>query len=207
MFLSIIIKLYFYNMIIEFYKYQGTGNDFIIIDDRDNSFNTSDSLLIKSLCERKMGIGADGLILLGGGDLYKLNKKKEYKLRDNIEKNLFKQFFNSNKPIIAICRGFQLIMDIYGIPMIRKGGHIRKNHRLSIKKSRFIKFKNLTVNSFHKYVIEKVPNNFKTVSEFKDGSIEIAEHKKKRILCLMFHPERKMKSKKNIMISLKNFIK
>lgn len=49
---------------LSFVKYEGAGNDFIIIDDRVPFFPTEDSDFIQKLCHRRFGIGADGVILL-----------------------------------------------------------------------------------------------------------------------------------------------
>lgn len=57
-------------MEIEFKKYQGTGNDFIIVDQLDKQLlNEGHREIIQLLCDRRFGIGADGLILLEKSDI------------------------------------------------------------------------------------------------------------------------------------------
>ncbi len=51
-------------MIVQFSKYHGTGNDFIMIDGRNQETSVLDHEAIRTMCSRRFGIGADGLIIL-----------------------------------------------------------------------------------------------------------------------------------------------
>jgi len=56
-------------MNLHFYKFHGNGNDFVIIDNRSNNISLS-KLQIDNLCNRRIGVGADGLILLDKSNDY-----------------------------------------------------------------------------------------------------------------------------------------
>ena len=56
-------------MTLKFYKYQGAGNDFLIADNRDGSIRLTEEQ-IAALCDRRYGVGADGLMLLESPDAY-----------------------------------------------------------------------------------------------------------------------------------------
>lgn len=56
-------------MTIHAYKYQGAGNDFVILDNRKNEYDLTPEQ-IKLLCDRRFGVGSDGLMLLGASDKY-----------------------------------------------------------------------------------------------------------------------------------------
>jgi len=58
-----------------FWKYQGAGNDFVVIDNRSLHFDSENVQLVSSLCDRRFGIGADGLMLLEN------DEKAEFKMR------------------------------------------------------------------------------------------------------------------------------
>ncbi len=70
-------------MILHFYKYHGTGNDFIMLDARNNRFVTPGPETIATLCHRRFGIGADGLVTIHPHE--KLNFTMKYYNSDGYE--------------------------------------------------------------------------------------------------------------------------
>ena len=186
--------------------------NFLVDEDMSNFLNNMKVNIVPlSLKKKKIEMKnisiADGLILAGGGNIFNYEKTLSNKIRDAFEKKLFNYFFKKNKPILLICRGFQLLTSLYKRKLFKVNNHVGKYHQLNLKKSRFIKHSKLTVNSYHNYAIKELPKNYINIAKTKDGSIEIAEHKSKKILCLMFHPERNMKSDKLIVEAIQNFFK
>lgn len=57
-------------MLVHFSKYHGTGNDFVMLDGRRQKIPVPDSKQIRQLCDRRFGIGADGLIILEESSRY-----------------------------------------------------------------------------------------------------------------------------------------
>lgn len=143
-----------------------------------------------------------GIILSGGNDIYysktqnDLNLKRIILKRNQIEKELLQFALRKKIPILGICRGFQFI-NIYLKGQISPlKNHVKVKHKLNINRVIFKgkTFNNLIdsrVNSFHNFGIkaDDLSKKLQCIA-FSDVSIEAAINIKKKIIGIMWHPER-----------------
>ncbi len=164
-------------------------------------------------------LSCDGLLLPGGADIEPslYGRKREEKcgkpneLRDKNEIAIFNAFVKTSKPILGICRGFQLINVIYGgtlhqdIANIKKCSHsdflkrAKPIHSVTINENTklFETFRNaeIGVNSLHHQAVDVVGENLIISAVSEDGfveAIEMANHP--FCVAVQWHPEHMSKS-------------
>ena len=100
-------------MQLEFYKYQGTGNDFVMIDNRSGFFPKENVQLVARLCDRRFGIGADGLILLENDEIAsKLAMTADFKMvYYNSDGNQSSMCGNGGRCLVAFAKDLSVIKD------------------------------------------------------------------------------------------------
>jgi putative glutamine amidotransferase len=132
------------------------------------------------------------LILSGGGNsIISLKKNKANIFRKTLDDYYFKYSIENDIPFLGVCHGAQYIAGYYKSKIIKKKNHTRKNHIIKLSSQ-----KKMKVNSYHDFSIVKLGKSLNNLAFTADGSIEAFKHKNKKILGIMWHPERYKKIKK-----------
>ena len=170
----------------------------------------------KSNCAQIVSM-LDGLLVPGGPDIDPSLYNEEIlpecgvfcRYEDEYDMELIKEAVKQNKPILAICRGMQIVNALYGgtlyqdIPSqydteiqhsrIVKGVEIY--HEATLEQESFLAkvlgaWENIKVNSSHHQSVKDLANGFKIVGKAPDGIVEAMENEDGSILCVQWHPER-----------------
>lgn len=129
----------------------------------------------------------DIVIILGGNDIKKFNNKKNNIIRNRTDLKILKLCLKKNIKILGICYGAQIIAKYFKSEMTKVKNHVGSHEIIFFKKE-----KNYTkkVNSFHNIAISKLKKPLIKLAIAKDFTCEAFTHKNKKILGIMWHPER-----------------
>lgn len=117
------------------------------------------------------------IVLSGGNDL------GQYPARDQTEHALVDIARQQLLPLLAICRGMQMLAQCEGVALTAVSGHVARRHMLS-------GLWQGEVNSYHQFALTELPAHYQLLAQSPDGCIEAMRHQSLPWLALMWHPER-----------------
>jgi gamma-glutamyl-gamma-aminobutyrate hydrolase PuuD len=138
----------------------------------------------------------DGLIFSGGNDLSALSEDPLAKLRDACELPLLRYALANRLPVLAVCRGMQLVVHALGGALAQTAGHAGTRHALEVSADAAPgSYSEMLaplreVNSFHDWAVVAAGPELRVCARAPDGTIEAVEHPGHRLFGQMWHPER-----------------
>lgn len=158
--------------------------------------------IVPVVCEKPRTL--DGLMLTGGNDLAIFNSDSLCRRRDVYELAKIEQYTRAGKPIFGICRGAQLLSHYFGSKLERIQNHAGTSHNLMSHTD----LTDLTqVNSYHHFGITELATELTSLATSSDGTVEAFEADAKRILGIMWHPERDQCHDQKLTVKIQNFLR
>jgi len=117
------------------------------------------------------------IVLSGGNDL------GQHPSRDQTERALVDIARLQKLPLLAICRGMQLLAQCEGVALTTVAEHVTRRHMLS-------GLWQGDVNSYHQFTLTELPAHYQLLAQSPDDCIEAMRHQSLPWLALMWHPER-----------------
>jgi putative glutamine amidotransferase len=140
-----------------------------------------------------------GVILSGGNDLSSVADSALNEHRDHMEGAVLELALRHEVPVLGVCRGAQFLTERFGGAVQKVAGHVATRHALFFALSQppdwaanlLAPLQELQeVSSFHNWGIEKLGSTLVPLAHDENGNIEALAHPTKRILGIMWHPER-----------------
>jgi putative glutamine amidotransferase len=139
--------------------------------------------------DKKIDTSFKLIVISGGNDLKIFNKERKNIIRDNLNNKFYNNSIKMKIPILGICYGAQFIAYKFKSKIIKKR-HIGQHSIV------FADNKKIIVNSYHNQTIKNLGNQLECLAKANDESIECFSHKNKKIIGIMWHPERNKPFKK-----------